>query len=97
MTDLAFEWDPRKAKSNTLKHRVTFTEAETVFYDENAIEYPDPDHSLTEDRFIILGVSAGLRVLVVCYCYQQSESAIRIISARKATKKEARFYGECVR
>jgi uncharacterized DUF497 family protein len=76
---------------------VTFAEAETVFYDENAIEYPDPDHSLTEDRFIILGVSAGLRVLVVCYCYQQSESVIRIISARKATKKEARFYGEQVR
>jgi uncharacterized DUF497 family protein len=97
MTDLTFEWDPRKAKSNTLKHRVTFAEAETVFYDENAIEYPDPDHSLTEDRFIILGVSAGLRVLVVCYCYQQSESVIRIISARKATKKEARFYGEQVR
>jgi len=65
MTDLTFKWDPRKAKSNTLKHRVTFAEAETVFCDENAIEYPDPDYSQTEDRFSILGLSAGLRVLVV--------------------------------
>jgi uncharacterized DUF497 family protein len=80
-----------------LKHQVTFAEAESVFYDENAIEYPDPDHSEAEERFIILGLSAGLRVLVVFYCYRRSESTIRIISARKATKKEARYYGEQVR
>jgi uncharacterized DUF497 family protein len=97
MTSLRFVWDPRKSKSNTLKHQVTFAEAESVFYDENAIEYPDPDHSEAEERFIILGLSAGLRVLVVFYCYRRSESTIRIISARKATKKEARYYGEQVR
>ena len=97
MMDLRFEWDSRKAKSNVLKHRVTFTEAETVFYDENGIDYPDPDHSQSEDRFILLGLSVGLRVLVVSYCYQDKESVIRIISARKATKKEARFYGEQIR
>ena len=97
MTDLRFVWDARKAKSNSLKHQVTFAEAESVFYDENAIEFPDPDHSEAEERFIILGLSAGLRVLVVCYCYRLNESTIRIISARKATKKEARFYGEKVR
>ena len=97
MTDLKFVWDPRKSKSNTLKHQVTFAEAESVFYDENAFEYPDPDHSDSEERFIILGLSAALRVLVVCYCYRLNESTIRIISARKATKKEARFYGEQIR
>ena len=97
MADLRFVWHPRKAKSNTLKHQVSFAEAESVFYDENAFEYRDPDHSEDEERFIILGLSAGLRVLVVCYCYRRNESTIRIISARKATKKEARFYGEMVR
>jgi uncharacterized protein len=76
---------------------VTFAEAESVFYDENALEYPDPDHSEAEERFIILGLSAGLRVLVVCYCYRLNESTIRIISARNATQKEARYYGEQIR
>ena len=97
MTDLKFVWDPRKSTSNSLKHQVTFAEAESVFYDENAFEYLDPDHSDAEERFIILGLSAGLRVLVVCYCYRLNGSTIRIISARRATKKEARFYGEKVR
>ena len=97
MTNLRFVWDSRKAKSNKFKHRVTFSEAETVFYDDYAIEFPDPDHSQAEERFIILGMSAALRVLVVCYCYRENESSIRIISARKATKKETRFYGEHVR
>ena len=90
-------WDFQKAKSNQIKHRVTFAEAETVFYDDNAIEFPDPDHSHAEDRFIILGMSAALRLLVVCYCYRENESSIRIISARKATKKENRFYGGHIR
>ena len=97
MTNLRFVWDSRKAKSNKFKHRVTFAEAETVFYDDNAIEFPDPDHSQAEERFIMLGMSAALRVLVVCYCYRENESSIRIISARRATKKETRFYGEHVR
>ena len=97
MSYIRFEWDSRKAKSNEIKHRVTFTEAETVFYDDNAIEFPDPDHSQDEDRFIMLGMSAALRLLVICYCYREKESSIRIISARKATKKETRFYGGHVR
>jgi len=76
---------------------VTFAEAETVFYDDNAIEFSDFNHSQAEERFIMLGMSTALRVLVVCYCYRENESAIRIISARKATKKESRYYGEHVR
>jgi hypothetical protein len=94
MNDLRFIWDPQKAVSNKSKHGVAFSEAETVFFDENAIEYPDPDHSEEEDHFIILGLSGGLRVLVVCYCYRHTVSTIRIISARKATQKETRLYGE---
>jgi uncharacterized protein len=97
MADLRFIWDTRKAKSNKIKHRVTFTEAETVFYDDNAIEFSDLNHSQAEERLIMLGMSAALRVLVVSYCYRENESAIRIISARKATKKETRYYGEHVR
>ena len=96
MTNLRFVWDSRKDNSNKTKHRVTFAEAETVFHDDNAIDFPDPDHSQAEERFIILGLSAALRVLVVCYCYRENVSTIRIISARKATKKETRFYGEHV-
>lgn len=97
MKSLRFVWDPQKAKSNKLKHRVTFAEAETVFYDDDAIEFPDPDHSQDEERFIMIGVSAALRMLVVCYCYREKDSTIRIISARKATRKETRSYGEHVR
>jgi uncharacterized DUF497 family protein len=96
MSDLRFVWDPQKAASNKRTHGVTFSEAATVFTDENAGEYPDPDHSEDEKRFIILGLSAGLRVLVVCYCYRHPQAIIRIISARKATPQECRFYGENV-
>jgi uncharacterized DUF497 family protein len=74
---------------------VTFAEAETVFYDDDAMEFHDPDHSQVEERFIILGMSAALRVLAVFYCYRENESTIRIISARKATRKETRFTGAC--
>ena len=88
---------PSEVQIKHLEASSDLGEAESVFYDENAFEYPDPDHSEAEERFIILGLSAGLRVLVVCYCYRLSESTIRIISARKATKKEARYYGEQVR
>ena len=97
MQSLRFVWDPQKAKSNKLNHRVTFAEAETVFYDDDAIEFPDPDHSQDEERFIMLGMSSALRVLVVCYCYREKDFTIRIISARKATRKETRSYGEHVR
>ena len=92
MKSLSFSWDDRKNKSNQKKHSVSFEEAQTVFFDENAIEYYDPDHSDEEDRFIMLGLSSRLRVLVVCHCVIASDSEIRIISARKATKKERKAY-----
>ena len=88
MSDLSSSQDERKNKANQKKHRVSFEEAQSVFFDEDAIEYYDPEHSKSEDRFIMLGLSAHLRVLVVCHCYRENDSVIRIISARKATKKE---------
>ena len=93
MDDLNFIWDENKSKSNQKKHGVSFDEAKTVFFDENAIEFPDPDHSREEDRFILLGFSFKLRILVVCYCYRENNSFIRIISARRATNKERLSYG----
>jgi hypothetical protein len=92
MSDLRFEWDERKNRENIRKHGVSFDEAQTVFLDENAIRYYDPDHSQDEDRFIMLGLSFKLRVLVVCHCYRQDETVIRLISARKADQQEARGY-----
>lgn len=92
MKPLRFEWDEVKAKSNLKKHKVSFEEARTVFYDERARIIPDPEHSEQEDRFIILGMSASLKMLVVCHCYRESEEVIRIISARKSTKRETSFY-----
>ena len=92
MSDLNFEWDPQKNRANKKKHGVDFEEAQTVFLDENARFMPDPDHSEEEDRFVILGISAQLRILVVCHCYREKPDVIRIITARKATKIEARFY-----
>ena len=94
MNELRFEWDERKNSANIKKHKVSFEEAETVFKDENAIQYFDPDHSEDEDRFILLGLSTKLRALVVCHCFRQSELVIRIISARKADKSEKRVYWE---
>jgi uncharacterized DUF497 family protein len=92
MDDIRFEWDARKNRENMRKHGLSFEEAETVFLDEKAIRYFDPDHSEDEDRFIMLGMSFSLRVLVVCHCYRAADSIIRIISARKANKKEAKTY-----
>ncbi len=92
MNELKFRWDARKSKRNIKKHRVSFEEASTVFYDENAFEFFDPDHSKDEDRFLMLGISWRLRVLVVWYCLEKDGSEIRIISARKATKKEGKVY-----
>ena len=91
---MRFEWDPNKNESNQRKHGVSFEEASTVFYDENALLISDPDHSDEEDRFILLGLSRRLRRLVVCHCLRESETVIRIISARKATAKEAKQYDE---
>ncbi|MEN8218372.1 MAG: BrnT family toxin [Pseudomonadota bacterium] len=92
MDSFHFEWDHNKNQSNHEKHGVSFEEAQTVFYDEKAIEYYDDNHSLEEERFIMLGIGYQLRLLVVCYCIRNPHS-IRIISARKATKKEAKAYG----
>jgi uncharacterized DUF497 family protein len=93
MSDISFTWDANKNLINQKKHDgINFDEAKTVFYDEFARVIFDPEHSESEDRFIILGISQKLRVLVVCHCYKESDSLIRIISARKATKKEEDAY-----
>ena len=94
MDKMKFGWDARKARENLKKHRVSFEEASTVFFDEKAFEFFDPDHSKDEDRFLMLGISWRLRVLVVCYCLRRNGSEIRIISARKATKNEEKVYIE---
>ncbi len=92
MSDIRFEWDEKKSRENKRKHKVSFEEAQTVFLDENAIRYFDLDHSDDEDRFLMLGMSFTLRVLVVCHCYRSGDSVIRIISARKANKREQAVY-----
>ena len=92
MNGLIFTWDDSKNPINQKKHRVSFEEAQTVFFDEYAIEFDDPDHSDDEDRFLLLGLSQQFRVLVVCHCFRKNESEIRIISAKKATKKEQKTY-----
>ena len=94
MDRLRFDWDPRKANANRAKHGVSFEEALTVFADEAALLIPDPDHSEDEDRFILLGMSALLRVLVVVHCDRATASVVRIISARRATRPERRRYIE---
>jgi len=92
MNKLQFEWDERKKKANIKKHGVSFDEARTVFYDENAIQFFDPDHSEDEDRFILLGMSFKLQILVVCHCFRKSETVVRIISVRKADRNEENEY-----
>jgi uncharacterized protein len=92
MNSISFSWDDRKNKSNQMKHRVSFEEAQTVFFDESGIEYYDPDHSGSEDRFLMLGHSYRIRVLVVSYTLRRDGAEIRIISARKATRKEQKAY-----
>jgi uncharacterized protein len=90
--DLRFEWDQRKNAANKRKHGVSFEEARTVFYDERALLIEDPGDESKEDRFVLLGLSAGLRTLVVCHCYREDDSLIRIISARKANRQERSDY-----
>ena len=92
MSGLRFEWDERKAAANAKKHGVSFDEAKSVFVDELAKLIGDPDHSEDEDRFVLLGLSCALRMLLVCHCYRSEYGAIRIISARKASAREATFY-----
>src|SRR5260221_6126870 len=94
VAELRFDWDPRKNASNRRKHGVSFEEAESAFTDDNGLLLDDPDHSEDEERFVLLGMSARLRVLVVCHCYRSSGNVIRIISARKADRDETRDYIE---
>ena len=92
MVEIRFQWDARKAAANLRKHGVSFTEAETVFADEHGLLLDDPEHSDTEDRFILLGSSMGGRVLVVVHAYRAAAGIIRIISARKADRLERQLY-----
>jgi uncharacterized DUF497 family protein len=94
MGKLRFAWDPSKASANLRKHGVSFEEAETVFADDNALLLDDPDHSFEEDRAVLLGLSVRLRVLVVCHTLRDRGRTIRIISARRATKREREQYLE---
>lgn len=88
MINIKFEWDNSKAKENLRKHSISFEEAQSVFFDDNAVQYWDDKHSDKEERFLMLGMSNQIRILLVVHCYREDESTIRIISARKATKKE---------
>ncbi len=94
MTELAFEWDENKNKINKAKHGIAFEEAKTVFYDDDAIVFDDPDHSIEEDRFLIPGLSRRENLCIVSHCCRGEKETIRIISARKATKNEAKIYNE---
>ncbi|MEA3547314.1 MAG: BrnT family toxin [Thermodesulfobacteriota bacterium] len=90
---ISFEWDRKKELSNQKKHGVSFEEAKSVFFDERAIQFFDDVHSSTkEERFLMLGLSFNLRILLVCHCMRGNNDIIRIISARKATRKERTFY-----
>ncbi|OHC64884.1 MAG: hypothetical protein A2045_04600 [Rhodocyclales bacterium GWA2_65_20] len=90
---IKFEWDSAKATANIKKHGVPFEEAQSVFYDEFAVQFFDEEHSTSEERFLLLGMSTGGRLLLVCHCERKAGNIIRIISARRATKTESTFYG----
>ena len=92
MSAIRFQWDDKKAAVNKAKHGVSFEEAKTVFYDEDALFRTDDEHSNDEDRFVLLGLSANLRTLAVCHCYRESDEVIRLISARKADRAERAQY-----
>lgn len=93
MAGLAFEWGSRKASANRKKHGVSFEEASSAFSDEHALVIADPDHSDDEDRFVLLGLSSALRLVVVIHCFRERDDVIRIISARKASRTERSHYG----
>jgi uncharacterized DUF497 family protein len=93
MKSISFIWDEKKARENLEKHKISFEESQTVFSDPNARMIFDTEHSTDEERFILLGISSGLRLLVVCHCYREEDMVIRIISARKATTNEQKQYG----
>jgi uncharacterized DUF497 family protein len=89
---MRFDWDPVKAASNIKKHKVSFEIARTVFYDDFAVQFFDEEHASNEDRFLLLGMSSDARLLLVCHCEREGSELIRIISARRATSTEARYY-----
>lgn len=89
---IKFEWDAAKARSNKKKHGVSFEEAQSVFYDEFAVQFFDEDNSGSENRFLMLGFSDEARLLIVCHCEREQDNTVRIISARKATKNESTYY-----
>jgi len=92
MAELRFEWDERKNRANQKKHGVSFEEARSVFFDQDAVEYYDDEHTEWEDRFLLVGASAKLRILLVCHCHREGGNVIRIIAARKANKAQRKDY-----
>ena len=92
MKDIYFDWSEAKNQANVRKHGVSFKEAKSVFFDESALLLADPDHSEDEDRFVLLGLSAKLRLLLVCHCFEADDGLIRVISCRKANRKEMSLY-----
>ena len=92
MNKITFQWDEQKNKINQQKHGISFEEAESVFFDDYAIQFWDEDHSQEEERFLLLGISSKMRILIVVHCFREEDSIIRIISARKATKNENQEY-----
>ncbi|VAW16125.1 hypothetical protein MNBD_BACTEROID05-464 [hydrothermal vent metagenome] len=94
MNEIKFKWDKNKAEINQKKHGVSFEEAKSIFYDDYALEFFDEENSSKEERFLMLGLSVKLRVLVACHCIRERGDIIRIISVRKATKKESKYYWE---
>ena len=89
---MRFEWDPAKSAANAKKHGITFEDAQTVFYDDFAVQFFDEQHSSDEDRFLLLGLSSSAKLLVVCHCEREQGEVVRLISARRATKRESAFY-----
>ena len=92
MKKISFEWDSKKNIENIKKHKISFEEAKEVFYDDKAILFDDPEHSDFEDRFLIIGRIRNLNICIVSHCYKEEDGVIRLISARKATKKEKELY-----
>ena len=89
---IEFKWDGAKAATNLKKHQVSFDEAKSIFFDEFGVQFFDDEHSFDEERFLMLGMSSGAKLLIVCHCERDHGTTIRIISARKATKRESAFY-----
>ena len=89
---MRFDWDPTKAAANAKKHGITFDEAQTAFYDDFAVQFFDEEHASDEDRFLLLGLSSSAKLLIVCHCEREHGDVVRLISARRATKRESAFY-----